>query len=275
MNLLRPKRMVLSSILLWMTSLFTLFVLLYMTYQSLRPKKELLSSTFGWPNVLNLGNFRKLFVDAGFSTYFLNSVLILVGSLLVVIVLSSMVAYGIGRFQFRFKSGLLIYFLIGLMFPVQLGIVPIFLLIRDLGLLNSQWSVILVLSAGLSMPVFLLTTFFEKLPKDLYESAKIDGANEWTTFYRIMFPLASPVTFSVCIIMSVQIWNQFFVPIIFLHSESNKTIPLMIVKFTNNLMFNLDLAMAGSVMATIPLLILFFFFSGKVMDGVASGGVKE
>jgi raffinose/stachyose/melibiose transport system permease protein len=275
MNLLRPKRMIIGSALLWIFSLFTLFVLLYMTYQSLRPKKDLLSSTFGWPNILNLDNYRKLFVDAGFFTYLFNSMLILMGSLLIVIVLSTMVAYGIGRFQFRFKRMLLIYFLIGLMFPVQLGIVPIFLLIRDLGLLNTQWSVILVLAAGLSMPIFLLTTFFEKLPKDLYESAKIDGANEWTTFYRIMFPLASPVTFSVCMIMSVQIWNQFFVPIIFLHSESNKTIPQMIVKFTNNLMFNLDLAMAGSVMATVPLLILFFFFSGKVMDGVASGGVKE
>ncbi|OMF26512.1 hypothetical protein BK133_20370 [Paenibacillus sp. FSL H8-0548] len=274
MNILRPKRMIISSILLWSASLFTLFVLVYMTYQSLRPKKELLSSTFGWPKALNFDNYRKLFVEAGFFTYLLNSVLILVGSLAVVIILSTMVAYGIGRFQFRFKRGLLIYFLIGLMFPLQLGIVPIFLLIRDLGLLNSQWSVVLVLAAGLSMPVFLLTTFFEKLPKDLYESAKIDGANEWTTFYRIMFPLASPVTFSVCIIMSVQIWNQFFVPIIFLQSESNKTIPLMIVKFTNNMMFNFDLAMSGSVMATVPLLILFFFFSGKVMDGVASGGIK-
>lgn len=274
MNILRPKRMIISSILLWSASLFTLFVLVYMTYQSLRPKKELLSSTFGSPDKLSFENYRKLFADAGFFTYLFNSVFILVASLLVVILLSTMVAYGIGRFQFRFKHGLLIYFLIGLMFPVQLGIVPIFLLIRDLGLLNSHWSVVLVLAAGLSMPVFLLTTFFEKLPKDLYESAKMDGANEWTTFYRIMFPLASPVTFSVCIIMSVQIWNQFFVPLIFLQSESNKTLPLMIVKFTNNMMFNFDLAMSGSVMATVPLLIIFFFFSGKVMDGVASGGIK-
>jgi len=90
----------------------------------------------------------------------------------------------------------------------------------------------------------------------------------------VMFPLASPVVFSICIIMSVQIWNQFFVPLIMLQSEAKKTIPLMIMKFTNNLMYNIDLAMAGSVMATVPILILFFIFSGRVLEGVASGGIK-
>ncbi|WP_217595117.1 carbohydrate ABC transporter permease [Cohnella sp. GbtcB17] len=271
---LRPKRTPVSAAILWIYSLLTLLLLCYMTYQSLRPKKELLSATFAMPKQLGFGNFRKLFAEAGFFTYLLNSAGILFASLALVVLLSTMVAYGIGKFNFRFKGGLLLYFLIGLMFPVQLGIVPIFLLIRDMHLLNSQWAVILVLASGLSMPVFLLTTFFAKLPHDLYESAKIDGAGEWTTFMRVMFPLASPVTFSVCIIMSMQIWNQFFVPLIFLQSESRKTIPLMIMKFTTNVLYNMDLALVGSVMATVPLLILFFFFSGRVIEGVATGGVK-
>ncbi|MFC5701623.1 carbohydrate ABC transporter permease [Cohnella faecalis] len=271
---LRPKKTPISAAILWGYSLLTLLVLVYMTYQSFRPKKDLLSATFAIPKHLGFGNFRKLFVEAGFFTYLLNSALILFGSLALLVMLSTMVAYGIGKFQFKFKSGLLMYFLIGLMFPVQLGIVPIFLLIRNMGLLDNQLSVVLVLASGLSMPVFLLTTFFAKLPHDLYESAKIDGAGEWTTFIRVMFPLASPVTFSICIIMSMQIWNQFFVPLIFLHSETKKTIPLMIMKFTNNTIYNMDMAMVGSVMATVPLLILFFFFSGRVIDGVATGGVK-
>jgi len=271
---LKPKRAYLSSTILWVYSSFTLLLLAYMTYQAFRPKKELLSNTFGWADTLSFANFTKLFTEAGFFRYFFNSTWILVATLVVVIMLASTVAYGIGRYQFKLKSVVLLYFLIGLMFPVQLGIVPIFLLIRDFGLLNSQWGVVLVLGSGLSLPVFLLTTFFEKLPKDLYESAKIDGANEWTTFVRVMFPLASPVVYSICIIMSVQIWNQFFVPLIMLQSDSNRTIPLMIMKFTNNLMFNLDLAMAGSVAATVPILVLFFIFSGRILEGVASGGVK-
>jgi len=271
---LRPKRAYASTAILWIYSSITLLVLAYMTYQAFRSKKELLSNTFGWPDTFDFANFKKLFVEANFLRYFFNSAWILIASLAIIVLLASMVAYGIGRYQFRFKGPVLLYFLLGLMFPVQLGIVPVFLLIRDMGLLNSQWGVVVVLASGLSMPVFLLTTFFEKLPKDMYESAKIDGAGEWTTFIRIMFPLASPVIFSICIIMSVQIWNQFFVPLIMLHSETKKTVPLMVMKFTNNLMYNLDLAMVGSVMATVPILILFFLFSGKVLDGVASGGVK-
>ncbi|NQX66165.1 carbohydrate ABC transporter permease [Paenibacillus alba] len=271
---LRPKKMPISAAILWVYSLFTLFVLVYMTYQSFRPKKDLLSATFAFPKHLYFGNYRKLFMEQGFFTYLLNSLLIVAAALFLVVMLSTMVAYGIGKFKFRFKNGVLLYFLIGLMFPVQLGIVPIFLLIRQMGLLDSQFSVILVLASGLSMPVFLLTTFFANLPNDLYESAKIDGAGEWTTFIRVMFPLASPITFSICIIMSMQIWNQFFVPLIFLHSESKKTIPLMIMKFTNNAIYNMDMAMVGSVMATVPLLILFFFFSRRIIEGVASGGVK-
>lgn len=263
-----------SSGFLWLYSTLTLFVLAYLTYNSLREKKDLLSNTFGWPGKLTFATYRKLFGEAHFLQYALNSGLILLASLLLVIALSSMAAYGLGRFQFRLKKTLMLYFLIGLMFPIQLGIVPIFLLIRSMGLLNSYLSVILILAAGLSMPVFLLTVFFAKLPKDIYESAKMDGASEWTTFYRVMFPLASPVVFSICIIMSVQIWNQFFVPLIFLQSEGKRTIPLLIMKLTSNLMYTIDLAMVASVTATVPILLVFYLFAQKILDGVASGGVK-
>lgn len=268
------QRTLVSSGMLWLYSSLTLFILLYMTYNSLRTKKDLLSNTFGLPEKLTFSTYHKLFAEAHFLRYFFNSALILIVSLLLVVFLSSMVAYGLGRFKFRFKNTLTLYFLIGLMFPIQLGIVPIFLLIRGMGLLDSYAAVILILSAGISMPVFLLTVFFAKLPKDIYESAKIDGASEWKTFYKVMFPLASPVVFSICIIMSVQIWNQFFIPLIFLQSEAKRTIPLIIMKFTSNLMYTMDLAMVASVVATIPILVIFYFFAQRVLDGVATGGVK-
>lgn len=268
------NRKSLGAVLLWAYSLFSLLVLAYLTFQSLRPKAHILSKTFAWPETWTLANYARVFVDGKFHMYLWNSTIILVASLIGVIILASMVAYGIGRYDFKLKRGTLIYFLLGLMFPVQLGIVPIFLIVRSLGLIDSHLSVILVMAAGMSMPVFLLTTFFARLPHEIYESAKMDGAGEWTTFYKIMFPLASPVVLSICIIMSVQIWNQFFVPLIFLQSESNKTIPLMIMKYTTNLIHNVDMALVASVVATIPILIGFFLFSQRILEGVAQGGVK-
>ncbi|WP_313558932.1 carbohydrate ABC transporter permease, partial [Ruminiclostridium cellobioparum] len=135
-------------------------------------------------------------------------------------------------------------------------------------------SVILILSAGISMPVFMLTDFFANLPNEIYEAAIIDGAGEWKTFYKIMFPMAKPIVFSICIIMSVQVWNQFFMPLIFLQSEAYKTIPLIIVKYTKNLLSTMDLAMAASVLSTVPILIIFVIFSERILEGVATGGVK-
>ncbi len=263
-----------GKIILWFYSLATLFVFLYMIYNSLRSRSDILSNTIGVPESLSFGNYLRLFRDDHFMRYFFNSAWILIACLVLIVIFSSMVAYALGRYKFKYKNVVRIYFLIGLMFPVQLGIVPIFLLLREVNLLDTHWSVILVLSAGISMPVFLLTEFFAKLPKEVYESAVIDGAGEWKTFYRIMFPLASPVVVSVCIIMSVQIWNQFFVPLIFLQNEEKKTVPLIVVKYTKNLLNTMDLALAGSVMATVPILILFVIFSEKVLDGVANGAVK-
>lgn len=263
-----------AKVLLWIYSLGTVFIFGYLIYNSLRSRSDILSNTLGVPRSFSLDSFVKLFREAHFLRYFGNSVLILAASLLITVMLSSMVAYALGRYKFKFKNAFRIYFLVGLMFPVQLGIVPIFLLMRDVNLLDSYWSVILVLSAGISMAVFLLTEFFAKLPKEIYESAVMDGAGEWKTFLRIMFPLASPVVISSCIVTSVQIWNQFFVPLIFLQSEAKKTVPLIIVKYTKNLLSTMDLALAASVMATVPILLLFVIFSEKILDGVANGAVK-
>jgi raffinose/stachyose/melibiose transport system permease protein len=264
----------LASTLLWIYSLFTAFVLLYMVYNSFRSKSDLLSNTFGKPRGLSFHTYIAMFTEQKFHLFFFNSVFILFASLAIIVLFSSMVAYALGRFKFRLNGTMQIYFLLGLMFPAQLGVLPVFLMMKSLHLVNSPWSVIWILSAGISMPVLLLTVFFAKMPSEIYESALLDGATEWKIFYRIMFPLASPVIFSICIIMSVQIWNQFFMPLIFLQSEEKKTVPLIVMKYTKNLMLSMDNALVASVLATVPILILFVIFSEKILDGVASGAVK-
>lgn len=261
-------------ILLWIYSGITFFVLLYMMYQSLRPKRDVLSKTFSKPQTLNFDNYIRLITEEHFFRYFGNSVLILVASLALLIFISSLTAYGIARYKFKGRNFFRAFFLLGMMFPAQLGVVPIFQIMKTLGLINNPLSVILVSGANISMPVFMLTSFFEKLPKEIYEAAVIDGAGEWTAFRKIMFPMASPVVFAVCITSSVTIWNQFFLPLIFLQRDSIKTLPQLVTKYTSNIMNTMDLATAVSTLSTIPILILFFVFSSKILDGVTAGGVK-
>lgn len=260
--------------LMWIYAIVILGILGYLLYNSLRSRSDILSNTLGIPEEISLNNFIRLFVNDSFHKYFLNSVIILIASLTLLIFLSSMVAYGLGRYKFKFNSQLRVFFLLGMMFPVQLGIVPIFVFMQDIHLVDTYFSVILLLGTAISMPVLLLTNFFAKLPNELYEAAVLDGAGEWKIFLKIMFPLARPVVFSVGIVTSVQIWNQFFIPMLFLQSEANKTIPLLIVKYTKQLFNNIDLALAASVLSTVPILIVFFIFSKTILESFASGGIK-
>ncbi|MBD5456428.1 MAG: carbohydrate ABC transporter permease [Lachnospiraceae bacterium] len=260
--------------LMWVYSIATFAILLYLVYNSLRSRNDFLSNTFGKPESLGILSYIRLITKDHFFRYFFNSVLILVVSLALLILISSVTAYGIARYTFPLKRLVRVFFLIGMMFPVQLSVVPLFLVMNNMKLVDNPLSVILISSAGISLPVFMLTNFFEKLPKEIYESAIMDGAGEWTTFFLIMFPIASPVVMSVCITTSVSIWNQFFLPLIFLKSDIHKTVPLLVTKYTNNLLRNIDMSLAVSVMSTIPILILFIIFSNRIIEGVTEGAVK-
>lgn len=254
--------------------LFNIVVLLYLFYNSLRTRPDFLSNTLGAPASLGFDNYTRLFLKDSFLRYLLNSLIILTGAIGLSILLSSTVAYALGRYRFRLRRAMKTYFLIGLMFPIQLGIVPVFLLMKGAGLINTHLSVILICGSSISMSVFLLTNFFADLPDEIYEAAVLDGAGELRTFVQIMFPLASPVVFSMSILVAVNIWNQFFVPLIFLQNDARKTIPLMVIKYTKKLLTTVDSAFAVSILATVPVLLLFVIFSKRVLSGIADGGVK-
>ncbi|MDT2833530.1 carbohydrate ABC transporter permease [Vagococcus carniphilus] len=262
------------NVIMCIASLSIIFVLGYLFYNSFRTKSDVMTNTLGKPTGFTAENYIRVFVNESFARYFMNSIIILFFAVVLLVFLSSFVAYGLGRYKFRGNKFLRIFFLIGMMFPVQLGIVPIFLMIKGVGLIDSYVSVILILGTAISMPVLMLTEFFSKLPNEIYEAATLDGAGELTIFFRIMFPMAQPVIFSVCLISSVSIWNQFFIPLVFLQSDAKKTVPQLVVKFTGNLFNNMDSALAASVLSTIPILLLFVFFSKKVLSGFMGGAVK-
>lgn len=262
------------NILMWVAASFIIFVLLYMLYSSLRVKSDFMTNTLGIPEKLTIQNYIKLFVNDHFEKYFFNSIVILAFAVLLLVFLSSFAAYGLGRYHFKGNKFLRVFFLIGMMFPIQLGMVPLFLLIKNIHLIDTYTSVILILGTAVSMPILMLTEFFSQLPEEVYEAAMLDGAGEVMIFWKIMFPMAQPVVFSICIINAVNIWNQFFVPLIFLQSESKKTVPLLVVKYTKHLFNNMDAALTASVLSTIPILILFIIFSKKVLSGFMNGAVK-
>jgi len=263
-----------GTILFFLYATFILFLFLQIGFHSLRTPQDLLSNMMGRPERFTFDAYRHIFAVDRFYRFMWSSVVVLTGSMFLNVVLSSLAAYGIGRYQFKLRKHTLMYFLIGLMFPIQLSVVPLFLLMRDLQLMNTHMSVILISGVSLSLPILLLNNFFRGIPNEFYESAKIDGASELRIFIQVMFPLAIPVIASMIIITSLGVWNQFFLPMLFLQSEHLRTLPLALLRYRGNLQF-LDRALAATVMSAFPILIVYFFFSKKIISGITEGGVKH
>ncbi len=193
------------------------------------------------------------------------------------VVLGSMAGYAFARLRFPGREALFLLVLGTMMIPDQLRLVPVYQIMRSVGLTErgpqQYFAVILVLAIA-AVSVFLLRQYFLSIPRDLEEAAKIDGAGFFTTFWRVMLPLATPAIAAVAILQFQGAWNGFFWPLVLLASRENWTLPLALSLFRREFETNYPALMAMSVTATIPILIIFIFFQRYFVEGIAAAGVK-
>jgi raffinose/stachyose/melibiose transport system permease protein len=246
-----------------------------MIVSSFKTKQDLLYNTFGLPSAITLANYVKVIIEDGFMRNFFNSIVLTLLSITSLVFFSSMTAYGLARYRFKTKGILEMYFLVGLMFPIQIAILPLFVIMRSLNLTNSFLGMIILYTANMSFSVFIFGQFFKQLPNALHESAIIDGAGEFTIFARIMMPLSKPVIFTVGLITFVQIWNDFYLPLVFLTKKSLHTLTLAIYQYLSNFLAYWNYVFAATVIALVPVIIVFFIFSDQIIAGLAAGSVKE
>ncbi len=227
------------------------------------------------PENPTLDNFTTAFRSANFGQSFLNSVLVAGTTTLIVTVLTTMMAYAFARYEFRGKN-LIFYSMLGMMMvPGVVLLIPQFILAKNLGLLNSLPGLILVYSAGpLAFNTFLLRGFFESLPRELEESAVIDGANAFTIFWRIMVPLAAPAVSTVAVFAFLGAWDEYILALNFLTDQSKRTLPIAIANFRGVHTTDWGLVFAGSLTAVIPTVLLFIFFQRYFIQGLTSGAVR-
>ena len=242
---------------------------------SFKTKSDLIYNTFGWPKVFTLEAYKKIFLQDNFGRYFSNSIILVALGLTMLLLVSTMVAYGLSRFKFKSREFLKIYFLIGLMFPIQLGILPLFVMLNKLNLTNNLFGVALLYTANMSFPVFVFTKFFRAQPASLIEAARIDGAGEFRIFWQIVLPIAKPVLFTIGIINLVVIWNDFYIPLVFLTKKSVWTLTLAVYTYKGDFLANWDLVFAAVTIALVPVVILFLFFSKYIIAGITAGSIKE
>ena len=242
---------------------------------SFKSTAEIMNEPFGLPETLSLANFAQVLGEGNFGIYFRNSVLVTAGSEAIILSLSAMAGYALGRYKFRLNGLLYTLILMGLMIPAKLLLVPLFLQLMQMNLLDSLWGLILVYAAGgIPAGVFIMTGFFRALPDALEAAARIDGANDWVIFYRIMLPLVRPPLVIVAIYTAIPIWNDFLLPIVFISSPNLKTVPQGLSVFFGEHAVNMGALFAGLTISALPLVALYLVLSEQFIKGLTAGAVK-
>jgi raffinose/stachyose/melibiose transport system permease protein len=256
-------------------ALVFLYPVVLMVLTAFKPTPEIFRNPFGLPASWSLETFASVWRRANFGLFLRNSLLITGGSALLLLATAAPAAYALARYSFRLRGPLFLFFLAGIMIPIRLGILPLYLLIRDLGLIDTPIALILVYTAsGMPMSIFLLSVFFRNLPRELEDAARIDGCSEGQIFRRIMLPLVRPGLATVVIVNVVPWWNDFFFPLLFLQTDTWKTIPLGMQIFFGQHLINWSLVFSGMVLASLPLLIIYLLMSRQFIAGLTAGAVK-
>lgn len=267
---------VLFSAVIGLWCLITVILFANVLKLSFEPEIAIFQYPWSLPQHVTFQNYVNMFND-GFLNFFANSFYVLLISIVLLLAVSAPAAYGLGKFAFRGNKLLRLFFLIGMMFPVQLGIIPLFNLMRTLHLMNTRESIILIYAASVSLPIFILTNFVQSVPDALREAAKIDGASEFQIFYKIFLPLMSPALGALLPLSAVGIWNDFFIPLVFITNDALKTVPLGLMQYFTNRGFDLSkvgIEFAAMSLSIFPLLLLYIFGSRYIIGGLTTGAVK-
>jgi multiple sugar transport system permease protein len=247
---------------------------LWMLSASLKSNNEVFAFPIQWvPKVIRWVNYREIWQKIDFLTYYKNTagltIMVTGGSLFT----SSLAAYAFAKIPFRERKTLFLLYVMTLAVPFQVIMIPQFIIMKNLGLSDSLWALVLIQSFS-PLGVFLLRQFFMGIPEELSESARIDGLNEFGIYARVIMPLAKPALSSLAILQFTFVWNDFLGPLIYLTSDRNKTIQLGIQKFITQYGVEYGLVMAASVCALIPVVVIYIFFQRYFIQGIATTGLK-
>jgi raffinose/stachyose/melibiose transport system permease protein len=260
---------------LLLNALFMLAPIAVMLLSAFKTNAELFASPMALPEALSFDNLRTIFRETSFVAYLGNSALITTASVAVLLVVGTMASYGLSRYAFRGREALLMLFLAGLMVPLKLAVIPLFVQMDWLGLIDSRGGLVLVYVAmGLPSAVFILTGFLRALPGELEEAARIEGASELRVMLQVMLPLARPALIIAGIQNAVPIWNDFFFPLVFLTTDRLKTLPQGLTVFMGEFNTDWGVLFAGLTLSALPITLCYVALSRQFIAGLTSGAVK-
>lgn len=256
--------------LMWLTPVYFVIINAFKTF------KEVVVDTAAFPTSLYLDNFKELWQKANYPLLVRNSLIITISSLAGIILFGSMAGYRLARSKSRWSYILLIYFIITMIIPFQAIMIPLVKVLKDFHLIDKLGGIILVyIAQSTPIAIFFYQAAVRNIPRSMEESAKIDGAGPFRTFFQIIFPLLSPITATVVILQTLWIWNDFLLPLVTLQTPANKTLALgTYAVFVGKYGTKMNIGMAAVFLASIPMLTLYLFLQKYIVKGITSGATK-
>jgi raffinose/stachyose/melibiose transport system permease protein len=252
----------------------SLFPMLWVLLSSFKSNTEIFSAILALPKSWSLDNFFKAWNGAAIGSGMTNTILVTVPTLIIVLLFGSMAAYVLARVMPN--QWLYNYFVIGITIPVQVILIPTFVLVRSIGLVNNLFTMVLLYSAtSLPLAVFILTGFMRSIPRELDEAAAVDGASYTTTFFRIILPMSRPALAVVGTLTFLYCWNEYLLALVMIASQPLKLLPQSIAALKGQYSVDYGLQMSGLVLAVIPVIIVYILFQEQFIKGATAGAVKE
>ena len=253
----------------------TIYPLLWVLSGSLKTKQDLMTNVWGLPTSLNFGNYADAWRIAGMGDRFVNSALITATALVILVAVATPCAYAVARLRFPGRAVVLAVIVAALLVPPQVMAIPLFMVARDLGLINSRFGIAVIYAAtAMPLSVFILRSFFLSLPSDLEDAARVDGASWPVILLRIMLPLARPGVALILIFGFIEIWNDFFLAFLLLRQPAVQTIPLGLVAFFQQYDSLWNLYFAALMITTLPVIAVFVVMQRQFIAGLTAGAVK-
>jgi raffinose/stachyose/melibiose transport system permease protein len=259
----------------WIAAIATLVPILYAILGGFRDTGQLSTNPVGLPDPWVFSNYSGILRSSTFWHQVWNSTLIALASTALTVPVAALAAFIFARFAFRGREVLYTIFTLGLLFPVAIAILPIFIMVRNLGLLDNPLGVALPQAAfGLPMTIIILRPFFHSIPSDLQDAAAIDGCGPFRFFVRILLPLSRPVLATVSVLAIVGSWNAFLLPLVVLTDSGGWTLPLGVTNYSQQYTTDTAKVLAFTTLSMVPALIFYAFAERQLIRGLTSGAVK-
>lgn len=249
--------------------------IIYMGMMSLRSGMEIAQQPLGMPSNFNWVNYSSAFKQMNYWRSVANTLGITLATTVLVSLIASMAAYPLSRTKGFLSNSIYMLLTLGLMIPMFVGLTPLYLLLRDIGLLDSYSGLIIAYSAlNLPLGVFFYASFLKSIPPELEEAAVLDGCSPWQVYWHVILPLLKPITGTLAMFVTLHVWNDLVYPLLFLTDSEKYPITVSVFRFIGTQDIDPIKLFPAAVLATLPLLIMFFILQRRIVAGITAGAVK-